>query len=41
MERYFITCGRVETDREHLKDGELPVIDGTGIDGGDGGGAET
>ena len=41
MERYFITCGRVETDREHLKDGELPVIDGTGIDGGGGGGAET
>ena len=36
LERYQLTCGRVETGREYLKDGEVAVIDGArGDDGGD------
>jgi len=38
LERYRLTCGRVETGCEYLKDGEVAVIDGArGNDGGDGG----
>ena len=38
LEHYQLTCGRVETGREYLTDGEVAVIDGArGNDGGDGG----
>ena len=36
LECYFLTCGRVETKFEHLKDGEAAVGGERGGDGGEG-----
>ena len=40
IRRYLLTCTRSEQERNRLKEGEQPVVDEEGVDGGDGEGAE-
>jgi len=32
LQHYFLTCGRIETERNWLKEGEVAVVDGKAID---------
>ena len=37
---YLLTCTRSEQERNRLKEGEQPVVDEEGVDGGDGEGGQ-